>query len=240
MDELKQMIGTGSTGIITAQHGWGYDWRTYASWSPALPAQWQLTLKNRGYFKESSEKIIAPLKSPRQNARQILVCHSFGLHLLESDEIKKSDLLVIISSFANFHLNDNPQSKKAIKRMIMRLTCDPHSMLQDFYAACTGETAGSASPLPEQFMENCNLELLITDLKKLDHAQVDLNKIDAAKSILILHGGKDAIVPVEAAKQLHERLTGSALSINQDAGHALPLTHPQWCLEQIFKHETLL
>jgi hypothetical protein len=225
-----------STAIITAQHGWGYDWRTYAAWQPVLPAQWQLTLKNRGYFKESAEKIIAPLESPGKQAWQILVCHSFGLHLLQADEIEKADLLVIISSFASFHVNENAQSKKAIKRMIMRLTSEPRVVLQDFYAACNGEKEGRVAPLPDQFMENCNLELLIEDLKKLDQAQVELSKIGAAKSILILHGGKDSIVPVEAAKQLHELLPGSFLVIHEKAGHALPLTNPQWCLEQIINY----
>jgi pimeloyl-[acyl-carrier protein] methyl ester esterase len=232
MDGSKEMTDRTDTGIVTAQHGWGYDWRTYAGWQAHLPAQWQLTLKNRGYFKDTTEKIIAPLKSPETHAWQVLVCHSFGLHLLNAEEIERADLLVIISSFGNFHIAENAQSKKAVKRMIKRLALEPLPVLQDFYAACTGESAS----LPDNFLDNCNLELLIADLKELDSAQAELSKIGAAKSILILHGAKDAIVPVKAAQQLYELMHGSFLAINETAGHALPLSNPEWCLEQIFEY----
>ena len=228
------MTGSCRTGLITAQHGWGYDCRTYAPWQPLMPTRWELRLKNRGYFKESDAKIYKAQDEAGTKAQKILVAHSFGLHLLENDEIENCDLLVIISSFANFHLNDNQQSKKATRRMLMRLKAEPRVVLQDFYAVCTGNMAGTSPVLPEEFIENCNVDLLIADLKRLDEIRADLNKIAAVKSILILHGRNDAIVNIEAGKQLHERLPGSVLAINEEAGHALPLTHPQWCLDQIF------
>jgi pimeloyl-[acyl-carrier protein] methyl ester esterase len=238
MDGTKEMTVTCRTGSITAQHGWGYDGRTFASWQPLLPSQWNLRLKNRGYFKEVSDRVLHSSQGLEKSPQQILVCHSFGLHMLERKEIEQADLLVIISSFANFHVNDNPVSKKSIKRMIKRLTSEPRAVLQDFYAGCTGESTENASVLSDDFVKNCDVELLIADLKKLDQASLDLSKLCAAKSILLLHGVNDSIVPVEAAKQLHERLPASTLAIHEEAGHALPLSHPQWCLEQIFSERS--
>ena len=219
------------TGCITAQHGWGYDWRTYSSWQTLVPEAWQLTLRNRGYFKETNDRKFGANESNEKNKKEILVCHSFGLHLLDSNEIAAADQLVIISSFANFHVNENPLSKIAIQRMVKRLSSEPRAVLQDFYGACFGQPPSAVS---EEFMQNCDLDLLISDLKKLNEARLDMGKISVAKSILILHGTRDEIVPVKAAKQLHERLPGSKLLLHPEAGHALPLTHAQWCIDNIF------
>lgn len=220
-----------TTYAITAQHGWGYDWRTFATWQPEVPQNWRLILKNRGYFQNTSDKTFASSETEQQATKKILVCHSFGLHLLSPEDVQKSDLLVIISSFEHFHVNNNPLSKIAITRMIKRFESEPQTVLQDFYAACTGD----AKPLPDGFTQSCDIPLLVEDLKILNQAHVNLSAIEKAKSTLILHGGKDRIVPLDAAKQLNKKLSGSVLSVNDEAEHALPITHTRWCLDAIYE-----
>ena len=43
---------------------------------------------------------------------------------------------------------------------------------------------------------------------------------------LILHGGRDAMVPVPNAKLLADGIPGAELHVVEDAGHAVPLEHP--------------
>ena len=47
------------------------------------------------------------------------------------------------------------------------------------------------------------------------------------KPCLILHGEQDALMPVGAARFLHERLVGSRLKLVPHAGHAPFFTEPE-------------
>jgi hypothetical protein len=51
--------------------------------------------------------------------------------------------------------------------------------------------------------------------------------------IQILHGMDDMIVSSDKADLLHNQLPNSRLTKLAGAGHALPFTHTQWCIEQI-------
>ena len=51
--------------------------------------------------------------------------------------------------------------------------------------------------------------------------------------VLILHGGKDRIIPVGQARFMNNNICKSSITVLENAGHALPLTHPSWLAGQI-------
>ncbi len=71
------------------------------------------------------------------------------------------------------------------------------------------------------------------DLQLLQESALELSAIPVAAQVLILHGSRDRVVPVERAEELGEMLPNSALAIVAEAGHALPLTHPYACWERV-------
>ena len=71
------------------------------------------------------------------------------------------------------------------------------------------------------------------DLQLLQESVLELAAIPAATRVLILHGRRDRVVPVERAEELSALLPNSALTIVAEAGHALPLTHPRACWEHV-------
>ena len=71
------------------------------------------------------------------------------------------------------------------------------------------------------------------DLQLLQESVLELSAIPAAAQVLILHGSRDRVVPVERAEELRELLPNSELAIVAEAGHALPLTHVGACWERV-------
>ena len=56
------------------------------------------------------------------------------------------------------------------------------------------------------------------DLQLLQESVLELSAIPAAAQVLILHGSRDRVVPVERAEELRELLPKSALAIVAEAG----------------------
>jgi len=65
-----------------------------------------------------------------------------------------------------------------------------------------------------------------------------LNHLDTP--ILILHGERDQVIPVAAARLLAEALPQAHLEILPEGNHALLHTHPQWILERIRTQSSVL
>jgi TAP-like protein len=255
----ERQAAMGPSVDILAQHGWAFESSIWGCWREVLPDGWRLSTADRGYFhspglvndgqclvagnhgqdskenhqdrKSFEDSQQAWVSQGKNRALQILAAHSFGLHWLSPSSIGFADLLVIISGFEQFHESENALSRRAIRRMLVRLGSDYSAVLKDFYAACFG----AAMPL---FISSnldlpCDLKLLTADLRQLDCGRVCMDDLLLAKSILILHGERDSVAPVWLAHSLHNRLPGSRLVIHPSAGHALPFTDPEWCLRQL-------
>jgi hypothetical protein len=237
---------------MLAQHGWAYESSVWDCWREFLPEGWQFSTLDRGYFLSREEKNagkflhaalpawngvdISDRSRPSRNCDQelkILTAHSFGLHCLPIELIQDADLLVIIGGFEEFHASERAVSRKAIQRMLVRLGSDYRAVLNDFYSASFGVGGKVPAFVSMDYGRTCDLDLLSADLRQLNEGRVCMDNLRLAKCALILHGEQDSIVPVERAHSLHERLPGSRLSLHRSAGHALPFTHPEWCLKQI-------
>lgn len=104
----------------------------------------------------------------------------------------------------------------------------PKMVLNRFYSAAIAPSDFSIAPAgkPDTSRLKSGLQCLLdTDLRKL------LKDINIP--VLILHGEKDQIVSVKLAEFLAENIPDTKLHIFENAGHALPFTHTEQCLELI-------
>ena len=204
---------------VVAQHGWGFGAWCWERWRDVLPAGFALHCPDRGYFGPT----VAVAARPR-----ILLAHSLGLHLL-SPQLWTAELIVVISGFRSFHSARTRQasrSRRTVEQMLVRLGREPAALLADFYVRC--------GAVPDQsWPEIANADSLRRDLQLLQESVLELSAMPAAAPVLILHGSRDRVVPVERAEELHELLPDSALAIVAEAGHALPLTHVRACWERV-------
>ena len=204
---------------VVAQHGWGFGAWCWDRWRDVLPADFELHCPDRGYFGPAVEVAARP---------RIVLAHSLGLHLL-SPQLWAAELIVVISGFRSFHSADTRQarrSRRTVEQMLGRLEREPAALLADFYARC-------GAPLDNRWSGAIDVGSLRRDLQLLQGSVLELSAIPAAAQVLILHGSRDRVVPVERAEELRELLPKSALAIVAEAGHALPMTHVCACWERI-------
>ena len=204
---------------VVAQHGWGFGAWCWDRWREVLPANFALHCPDRGYFGPAVEVSVQP---------RIVLAHSLGLHLL-APQLWAAELIVVISGFRSFHsacARQARRSRRTVEQMLARLEREPAALLADFYARC-------GAPSGNRYPGAIDADGLRRDLQLLQESVLELAAIPAAAQVLILHGSRDRVVPVERAEELRELVPNSALTIVAEAGHALPLTHVRTCWERV-------
>lgn len=118
-------------------------------------------------------------------------------------------------------------SPGALRAMRARLSRDPGRVLSDFAGLCF--TPDGNASLRTRYLERArhfpaaDLALGLEALSRLDlRARV----ATLAMPMLLVHGGLDAIIPVESARSLAAHAPGARLEILEHRGHALPFTAP--------------
>ena len=205
---------------VVAQHGWGFGAWCWDRWRDVLPANFALHCPDRGYFGSAVEVEARP---------RIVLAHSLGLHLLSPQLCAAAELIVVMSGFRSFHspcARQARRSRRTVEQMLARLEREPAALLADFYARC-------GVPLDSRWTGIIDADGLRRDLQLLQESVLELSAMPTAAQVLILHGSRDRVVPVERAEELRELLPNSALAIVAEAGHALPLTHVRACWERI-------
>jgi len=204
------------------QHGWGFSDTCWQGWTRGLSTSF--LLGNRGYWGAPN-----PIDCDRTGSGFVLICHSLGLHILPPRLVSQAGLLVVISGFAHFH-GQNPVdgrfSRKHIQKMRSRLPVDPIGLLNDFYRDCN---------CPDWPIDEITMDMtrLAQDLILLDQNRIDVANLQGVSAVLLLHGRDDRIVKLERAEEL-ARIVGKAqLLVVDGAGHGLPFTHPQVCLNLV-------
>ena len=212
---------------VVAQHGWGFGAWYWDRWRDVLPANFALHCPDRGYFGPAVAVAVRP---------RIVLTHSLGLHLL-SPQLWAAELIVVISGFRSFHSpcdRKARRSRRTVEQMLARLEREPVALLADFYARCDAPSDSDSTDLAEvRWSGPVDTDSLRRDLELLQGSVLELSAIPAAAQVLILHGSRDRVVPVERAEELRELLPNSALAIVAEAGHALPLTHVGACWERV-------
>jgi pimeloyl-[acyl-carrier protein] methyl ester esterase len=211
-----------------AYHGWGYDQRCWLPWNDRLAGcQIALSTFDRGYF--------GTPQTPRftGDRPRILLTHSYGLHLCPQGQFQQIDLLIIFSSFIEFHPQDDRakrRSQRVLRQMIQESQTHPETVLQTFKIRCDDPDIQSSQPI-----DGLDQSLLTQDLEDLNTCCLTIDTLKPIPQILILHGTADQIVPNHKGQALFESLKSHAHYFEiPDAGHALPFSHTDTCWDLIY------
>tara|TARA_Y100001968_G_scaffold214785_1_gene197592 strand:+ start:8357 stop:9073 length:717 start_codon:yes stop_codon:yes gene_type:complete len=199
---------------IIAMHGWcgeSSDW-----------AKWQKYFNKNGWIWHSHERGYGEIDPKEANwsnnkvtgclNKQILICHSLGLHLIKKEILEKATHIILLSSFSRFipTSENNRSIIFALERMKRALgSLEEKTMIRKFLQKSCKPYPLTMSPsrllmqglsLPGRNKLNDDLELLIrTD---------GLPKGFPRQSfVLVIHGEKDAILLPGTKKQLITDLT---------------------------------
>jgi len=186
-------------------HGWGFDASLWDGLAAAMP-DWRLVRWDRGYFGEKAEPEVA--------GPFVAVGHSLGAMLL-ADLLAHDVPLIAINGFDRFS-GDFGVPPRIVERMRTRFKEDPAAVVTEFRDRC------GAAPPPEAMDE----ERLSRDLALLASRHIASHP----NRILALHGEDDPILP---ASLRQTAFSGAERMSHPEAGHLLPVTHPQWCAQQI-------
>lgn len=174
------------------------------------------------------------------SSRQVVIGWSLGglLALQAVAAGARPRALVLMSSTARFTRTPTfpagvePSRLRALGRALAR---QPDEALRGFYDLCAHPHAQPVDPP----------DLLLTAARRLGPTVLaqgldQLNTIDLRADlaaitlpVLLLHGAHDAVIPVTAARWLHEHLPTSQLILHPGTGHDLPLRNPAWCAARI-------
>lgn len=212
---------------VIAFHGWAFSGADWKSWTNRISNLGNFQLYDRGYFNHPRE-----IEVPKSDDKTILIAHSFGLHFIEEELFEQADLLVITGGFLHFHpyaAQYRRRSRLVLREMINNMEVKPEEVLEKFYQNCYA---------PQDFngreIKDINHQLMLDDLQDLQTSQVSVELMKKAGKICILHGSEDRIVPKKKGREIYTQLSEKAryFEIN-NAGHALPFTHYQHCLDFI-------
>jgi len=208
-----------------AFHGWGFNDKYWQLWADYLTEYGYFETYDRGYFNNPKEVEI--LTDP---ASTILITHSFGLHWIDESLFTQADLLIILGGFLYFHpyaAQYRRRSRLILQEMINEFEINPEQVLHDFYENCY-----APQDPPQDNMGEINHQLLLDDLRYLQNAEQDVQSLKKADKVCIIHGSDDYIVPNKKGRQLYTQMQGQAQYFEiKNAGHALPYTHYEQCLE---------
>ncbi len=187
-------------------HGWGLDASLWDGLRRAL-APLESVAWDRGYFGRPREQAI--------DEPVLAVGHSLGSLLLAAHPPPGGIGLIAINGFDRF-AGDDAVPPRVTDRMRQRFAEAPHEVLDAFRARC------GAAP----FAGPIDVQRLADDLELLGTADAT----GVARPLLVLHGGADPILPSGMRAAV---FAGARRETLADAGHLLPLTHPDWCADRI-------
>lgn len=164
----------------------------------------------------------------------LLIAHSLGsLLALRSSQLSDNiKAVVVIGGFAKFTQSepDYPDGKPASGIVMMQrmMNLSVKMVLDKFHQAMVEPASYDIA-----FDGKPDVARLTSGLQYL----VDTDFRDCLKEIkvpvMIIHGEQDQIVSAKLAEFMAENIPNSILHLIPDAGHALPFTHTQECLDLI-------
>jgi len=193
-------------------HGWGFNnlvWRGVADLLPDFEAH-HIEL---GFLRG------APQGDSSMPDGAICIGHSFGLMWLLKHAPRPIRGLVPVAGFDCFHAHVEKARIEAMKRGLER---DPVAQMERFWEAC-----GTASFTERENYDISALKGGLTWLATWDERPA---RRALACPVMALAAEDDRIVEPAMTRAIW----GDAdLRLRADGGHALPLTRPQWCAEEI-------
>ena len=197
-------------------HGWAFGpdmWEPLAACLPELDH----SFADYGYY--GGQNIPVPTEPA------VWITHSLGTMLTLALPPSRCAALVAINGFDRFAAAPGVPGvpRRVVERMEARLAQDPAAVVADFRARC------GAGPAPG---EPCAQELQ-TGLRQL--RLFDLREEAGALTVpvLTLQGDRDPILPRDMRANTLRGAAKARHRVHPEGGHLLPLSHPQWCADQI-------
>lgn len=157
-----------------------------------------------------------------------------GLHAIVHPSDKPR---ILISSSARFCADGPTWSGmpcahvRALRRQVER---NPEHALRGFYELCFG-AAGDPANMRAHIEEGLAIgrSALIDGLDALLRIDARARIKTLRAPVLVLHGARDAVIPIEAARATAALAPTAVLREHPAAGHDLPLSHGEWTAAQI-------
>jgi len=210
---------------IVFVHGWGEDSRIWEGITEHLPG-FNHHFIDLGFIGEESDSdyeiVIPEVKSP------MYVTHSLGTTwVLNNIPLKQISALVAINGFGRFA---DFASNETLKIMSKSLQRNIFLQMEMFWKNCN---------FPENMRQTYKHELRMRELSQglswlssWDKSEKLQDLKTKGVPVLSLGGEKDLILPPEIMRA-HWNGLGCNVVMNEQAGHALPITHPKWCAQEI-------
>jgi pimeloyl-[acyl-carrier protein] methyl ester esterase len=154
---------------IILQHGWGFDSTAWNGWVPALERKAKVIVGERGYYG-------LPATTPKFSAaatEKIVVAHSLGLHLIETEVLAQADAVLLLGGFLHFHPTDEvgkKRSQRVISRMRIKLNLDEAAVVNEFWQNAYKPEFATNHLLPAPQIDT---EALLRDLDLLDTSKIE-------------------------------------------------------------------
>ncbi len=193
-------------------HGWGFNnqlWRDVAGRLAGFEAH-HIEL---GFIRG------APQGDSSMPTDAICIGHSFGLMWLLKHAPRPMRGLASVAGFDCFHVHVEAHQIEAMKRGLDR---DPTAQMERFWRACGIE--------PFTGRKNYEIAALKGGLGWLANWDERRARQELTCPVVALAARDDEFL----LKAMSEAIWGkSELRLRADGGHALPLTRPQWCADEI-------
>lgn len=197
-------------------HGWGFD---AGFWDPlrSLLCDFHGEAADLGYFGAAS--------TPEPQGPVLVVAHSLGAMLALADPPSGCAGLVAINGFDRFGAGpDFPGvPRRVVDRMLEKVERDPAQVVSDFRRRC-GEHAAFEELRAGRLAEHL---LILRDGDERSRSGA------WQLPLLVLQGERDPILPPELRAKAFAGTRQVERRGHADAGHALPLTHADWCAGQV-------
>ena len=199
---------------VIAMHGWGGDSNTWNVWAEYFCKNgWTWQSVERGYGNSPPwSPIWARLPSNGNCSKRVVIAHSLGLHLIDSQILIKATDVVLLSSFSSFIPNDNKNRslRTALKGMQKHLgTSEEGSMLKHFLLKAVHPESTKAMPSSGPMTNGLSIEgrqRLIKDLKLLSETNKLPKGLSAHSRVLVIQGQEDLIIVPSTRRTLIDDL----------------------------------
>lgn len=195
--------------VIVLVHGWSFRASVWEAVRAELPASLTVQAVDLGFYDHA-----AAMTLPPASEIALIVGHSYGT-LWALQQTPPSVPLLAVNGFARFCSGDGQQNGtpgRLVDRMINRLAADPLGVVQNFRQRCGISSPETGTANPEALRQG--LEAL-----RHDDARAVLTQ---RHSLRALAGALDEIAPPALSQ---ETFAAPSLTMIDDGGHLLPLTH---------------
>jgi len=220
--------GSGHRAELVIFPGWGFDWRPFAGLD--------LPLECAYYVGETPQQFSADLCRwlPTQGRKSIsLFGWSMGAYAVADFAVNHSnmvDQVILVAARCRY----SPQDIERIRTLVHTKR---KAFLRKFYRDCfsAGERQTyewfRTSLLPK-YLEEMTTERLNRGLDWLSEAQLDPERLQTCRNLVLVNGSADLIVPQEEVRRLAQAIPDAKMVLLKDAGH-LPFLRKEF-IEQVY------